>query len=57
MFRTLSQAVVLDAPFSGDATRDAAAVLTSIIRRPDIFRRQRAIAAPAALDFTGAMDG
>jgi hypothetical protein len=51
MFRTLGQAVVLDAPLSGDASSDASRVLAAIAHGHS-FSAVRAIADPAAFDFT-----
>lgn len=56
MFRTLQQAVVLDAPLTGDARGDAAAVLTAL-QSGRTFSLVRSIAGPATLEFTATRDG
>jgi hypothetical protein len=56
MFRALDQAVVLDHPFTGDATGDAARVLDAI-RAGHTFSIVRAIAWPAALSFSATASG
>src|SRR4029079_14414086 len=56
MFRTLGQTVVLDAPLSGEPSRDAAAVLAAITSGRS-FSILRALASPASLTFTAEQDG
>ena len=51
MFRTLSQAVILDHPFSGDPARDAGALLAAM-RRGRTYSVVTAFAAPGRLVFT-----
>jgi hypothetical protein len=55
LFRTLSQAVVLDAPLSGDAATDAARILEAL-RRGHAFSVITAWAGPASITLT-ASDG
>jgi hypothetical protein len=56
MFRTVSQLVQLDAPLTGDAARDAAAVVEAI-RRGRTYSAVRAIAEPAVMEFFAEQDG
>jgi hypothetical protein len=56
MFRTLQQAAVLDAPLTGDARVDAAAVVTAL-QSGRTFSLVRSLAGPAALQFTATRDG
>lgn len=49
-FRTFSNRVLLDAPLSGDPTRDAAAVY-SAIRKGRVFSTIDAVAGPGLMDF------
>jgi hypothetical protein len=56
MFRALSQAVVLDAPLSGDAAADATRVLDAL-RTGRTFSVVRAMAWPASLDFSATAGG
>jgi hypothetical protein len=56
MFRTAAQTVLLDTPLSGDASRDAAALVAAIARGSS-FSIVRAFADPASLDFTAEQDG
>ena len=49
-FRTVSNRVILDAPLSGDAVRDAQAIYGAI-RRGSVFSTIDALAAPGLLDF------
>ena len=56
MFRTLQQAVVLEAPLTGDASGDGAAVLGAL-QSGRTFSLVRSIAGPAPLAFTATRDG
>jgi hypothetical protein len=56
MFETLAQTVVLDAPLSGDAARDAPRIVDAISRGRS-FSIVRAFAAPAALEFRAEQGG
>jgi hypothetical protein len=49
-FRTVSNRVILDAPLSGDAVRDARAIYDAI-RKGSVFSTIDALAAPGLLDF------
>lgn len=55
MFRALAQAVVLDAPLSGNARADSGAV-TEALRRGRTFSIVRGLADPATLEFTATFD-
>jgi hypothetical protein len=56
MFRALSQAVVLDAPLSGEAAADAAHV-EAALRTGRSFSIVRAMAWPASLEFSATVTG
>jgi hypothetical protein len=56
MFRTLTQGVILDAPFSGDAASDATRLLAAL-EAGRTFSIVRAFAGPAALEFVATQAG
>jgi hypothetical protein len=56
MFRALGQVVLLDAPPSGDAAQDAAAVVSALVRGRS-YAAVRGIANPARITFTAEQDG
>jgi len=56
LFRALAQAVVLNAPLSGDAKTDAASVLNALAAGHS-FSIVRGIASPAALEFSAEQNG